>query len=175
MKKRPTPVRPASTVVLVREHDRELQVYLLKRSTESGFFPGSYVFPGGALNPDERDVAFWQQHIDLSPEDLLKTFGSGLDIEGIIAYGVAAIRETFEEAGVFLAQKKNHGNNTFARICERPSTEEFDEGWFRRRVSDEDWMLSFSNLFPWAHWITPEVMPKRFDTRFFVAFMPEDQ
>ena len=171
----PVPVRPASTVVLVREYDRELQVYLLRRSTESGFFPGSYVFPGGALNPDERDVAFWQQHIDLPPEDLLKTFGSGLDIEGIIAYGVAAIRETFEEAGVFLARKKNDGNDSIGRICERPSTEELNEGWFRRRISDEDWMLSFSNLFPWSHWITPEVMPKRFDTRFFLAFMPEDQ
>ena len=155
-KEPPTPIRPASTVVLVREHERELQVYLLRRSTGSGFFPGSYVFPGGALNLDERDCEFWQQHIDLSPEDLLKAFGSGLDIEGIIAYGVAAIRETFEEAGVFLARKKNDGNDSLERICKRPSLRELDEGWFRQKVLDEDWMLSFSNLFPWSHWITPE-------------------
>lgn len=111
----------------------------------------------------------------MPPEDLLKTFGSGLDIEGIIAYGVAAIRETFEEAGIFLARKKNDGKNSIGKIFERPSASELDEGWFRRRILDEDWMLSFSNLFPWSHWITPVVMPKRFDTRFFVAFMPKDQ
>ena len=175
MKKRPTPIRPASTIILAREPERELQVYLLRRSTESGFFPGSYVFPGGALNPDERDVEFWQQHIDLPSEELLKTFGSGLDIEDIIAYGVAAIRETFEEAGVFLARKKNAGNGSIEKIFERPSIDELDEGWFRRKASYEGWMLSFSNLFPWSHWITPEAMSKRFDTRFFVAFMPEDQ
>jgi 8-oxo-dGTP pyrophosphatase MutT (NUDIX family) len=175
MKERPTPIRPASTVVLVREQERELQVYLLRRSMGSGFFPGSYVFPGGALNLDDGDCEFWQQHIDLPPEDLLKTFGPGLDIEGIIAYGVAAIRETFEEAGVFLAQKKNDRNDFIGKIFERPSTDALEEGWFRRKVSDEGWMLSFSNLFPWSHWITPEVLPKRFDTRFFTAVMPEGQ
>jgi 8-oxo-dGTP pyrophosphatase MutT (NUDIX family) len=167
--------RPASTVVLVREHEQELQVYLLRRSTKSGFFPGSYVFPGGALNPDEQDVDFWQKHIDMPPEGLREVFGSGLDRAGIIAYGVAAIRETFEEAGVFLARKKNDKDQSSGKICERPAAGEVDEKWFRKRVSEEDWVLSFSNLFPWAHWITPESMPKRFDTRFFVTPMPEDQ
>lgn len=172
---RPISARPASTVVLVREHEQELQVYLLRRSTKSGFFPGSYVFPGGALNPDERDVGFWQEHIDLSAEELGKTFGSGMDVSGFIAYGVAAIRETFEEAGVFLARKKNDGDESLGKIEERPSLGELNDGWFRKRVSDEGWLLSFSNLFPWSHWITPEAMPKRFDTRFFVASMPKGQ
>ncbi len=168
-------IRPASTVVLVREYDQELQVYLLRRSTGSGFFPGSYVFPGGAVDPDEQEVEFWQQHLDLPSKDILRVFGSGLDIAGLIAYGVAAIRETFEEAGVFLARKMNSGKNSFVRIDERPPAAKLDEGWLRRKVSDEGWVLSFSNLFPWSHWITPEVMPKRFDTRFFIAFMPEGQ
>ena len=127
------------------------------------------------MNPDEGEVDFWQQHLDLQPEDLLKVFGSGLDRTRLIAYGVAAIRETFEEAGVFLARKKTDGNNSFGRIDERPPSAKLDGGWLRRKVSDEGWLLSFSNLFPWSHWITPEVMPKRFDTRFFIAFMPEGQ
>jgi 8-oxo-dGTP pyrophosphatase MutT (NUDIX family) len=167
--------KPASTVVLVREHDQELQVYLLKRSPRSGFFPGSYVFPGGALNPDDQDFEFWQPHIDLSSEDLPKVFGPGQNRAEIIAYGVAAIRETFEEAGVFLARKKDDSNNFGGRISDRPSTGKINEGWLRRKVSEEGWRLSFSNLFPWSHWITPEAMPKRFDTRFFVALMPEGQ
>ncbi|MBI4766094.1 MAG: hypothetical protein HY787_16100 [Deltaproteobacteria bacterium] len=168
-------IRPASTVVLVREQDQGLQVYLLKRSSGSGFFPGSYVFPGGALNPDEGEVDFWQQHLDLRPKDLLGVFGSGLDRAALIAFGVAAIRETFEEAGVFLARKKKESPDSFRGIGERPPTGKLDEGWLRRKVLDEGWMLSFSNLFPWSHWITPAVMPKRFDTRFFIALMPEGQ
>ena len=174
-KETPIQIRPASTVVLVREHEREPQVYLLKRSTGSGFFPGSYVFPGGALTLDERDWEFWQQHIDLPPDALLKAFGSGLAVAGIIAYGVAAIRETFEEAGVLVARKKNNWNDSFKSTRRRPPLRELDGGWFRQRVLEEDWLLSFSNLFPWSHWITPEAMVKRFDTRFFVALMPEGQ
>jgi 8-oxo-dGTP pyrophosphatase MutT (NUDIX family) len=98
-----------------------------------------------------------------------------LDMAGVIAYGVAAIRETFEEAGVLLARKKNDGDESSVKIFERPATGAVDESWFRRRVSEEGWLLSFSNLFPWSHWITPENMPKRFDTRFFVTWMPEGQ
>jgi 8-oxo-dGTP pyrophosphatase MutT (NUDIX family) len=175
MDNHPISARPASTIVLVREHEQKLQVYLLRRSTKSGFFPGSYVFPGGALNPDERDVEFWEKHIDLPAEELRKIFGSGMDVPGIIAYGVAAIRETFEEAGVLLVRKKNDGDESFGKIGERPSPSELDNGWFHQRVSDKGWLLSFSNLFPWSHWITPEAMPKRFDTRFFVTLMPKDQ
>ncbi len=174
-KESPVRTKPASTVVLVRDHDQELQVYLLKRSTGSGFFPGSYVFPGGALNPDDGDSEFWQPHIDLSSEDLLKVFGPGQNMAEIIAYGLAAIRETFEEAGVFLARKKADRNEFGGSISERPSAEKLDERWFRRKVSEEGWSLSFSNLFPWSRWITPEPMPKRFDTRFFAALMPEGQ
>jgi 8-oxo-dGTP pyrophosphatase MutT (NUDIX family) len=169
------PTRPASTVVLVRELERELQVYLLKRSAESGFFPGNYVFPGGTLNPHDGDWAFWQDYIDLSPEDLLKMFGSGLDLAGIVAYGVAAIRETFEEAGVLLARKRNDRDDASDKACQRGSARGPEEGWLGRKVLDEGWLLSFSRLFPWSHWITPEAMPKRFDTRFFIALMPEGQ
>ena len=165
----------ASTVVLVREHNRELQVYLLKRNTKSGFFPGSYVFPGGALNSGDQDPDFWQPHIDLSPEELQKTFGPGQDITEIIPYGVAAIRETFEEAGVFLARKRDEETYVSGRTGKQPSEGKQDEGWLLRKVSEEGWKLTFSNLFPWSRWITPESMPKRFDTRFFVSLMPEGQ
>ena len=171
----PKPAKPASTVVLIREHDQELQVYLVRRSTTSGFFPGSYVFPGGALNPDDRDVEFWQKHLDLEPEELQSHFGPELAISELIVFGVAAVRETFEEAGIFLARKENHGNKTFDKDGLRHSTKKLGEDWIHRKVEEEGWTLSFSNLFPWSHWITPRMMPKRYDTRFFITFMPEGQ
>lgn len=168
-------IRPASTIILVREHQRELQVYLLRRSTGSGFFPGNYVFPGGTLDPDDYQGEFWLPQIDLSAQALDRKFGPGLDLEGIIAYGVAAIRETFEEAGVFLARKKVGSTESLSRCGRLRSQGALKGSWFRKWVSEEDWVLSFSSLFPWSHWITPEAMPKRFDTRFFVACMPEGQ
>ena len=174
-KKAPKKIRPASTVILVREQTRELQVYLLKRSTGMGFFPGSYVFPGGALDPGEGDAEFWQHHVDRTLEELVRTFGQGLDAKDILAYGVAAIRETFEEAGVFLAGRQTGFDESLKRICELRFPGKLTEGWLKKQVLDEGWVLSFSNLFPWSHWITPEAMPKRFDTRFFMALMPEGQ
>jgi 8-oxo-dGTP pyrophosphatase MutT (NUDIX family) len=170
-------IRPASTVILVRESEavKEIQIYLLKRSGKSGFFPGNYVFPGGALDSDEWDNVFWQDHLDLSDRGLTERFGPGLPIEDLMAYGVAAIRETLEEAGIFLAWKKIEGIGSSEIFCERPSPEAQVSGWFREKVLQEGWRLSFSRLFPWSHWITPEIMPKRFDTRFFVASMPEGQ
>lgn len=168
-------IRPASTVILAREHEKELQIYLLRRSTGSGFFPGNYVFPGGTLDPDDDQAEFWIPFIDLSMEDLLKGFGPGLKPEEIITYGVAAIRETFEEAGVFLAGSRNNFKDALKKACALRSGGKLKAGWLQERVSNEDLRLSFSNLFPWSHWITPEAMPKRFDTRFFITFMPEGQ
>jgi 8-oxo-dGTP pyrophosphatase MutT (NUDIX family) len=168
-------IRPASTVILLREHEEELQVYLLRRSAGSGFFPGSYVFPGGAVDTDDLNTEFWKPYLDLSIEDLLRIFGTGLKLEEIIAYGVAAIRETFEEAGVFLAGSRNNFKDFLRKACSLRSRGELKESWLQNRVPDEDLKLSFSNLYPWSHWITPEGMPKRFDTRFFVALMPDGQ
>ena len=170
-------IRPASTVILVRELDeeKELQVYLLKRSGKSGFFPGSYVFPGGTLDPDEWENNLWQDHLDLSVEELSAKFGPVLPINALIPYGVAAVRETLEEAGVFLAKRQTGISESSENVCERPNLESQVSGWFRRKVLEEGWNLSFSKLFPWSHWITPEAMPKRFDTRFFLALMPVGQ
>jgi 8-oxo-dGTP pyrophosphatase MutT (NUDIX family) len=177
MEKQGQKSRPASTVILVRESEAEkgLQVYLLKRSVKSGFFPGSYVFPGGALDSDDWDTIFWQNHLDLTVQDLEGLFGDGLAVESLMAYGVAAIRETLEEAGVLLAQKRIGDWASSEPLCERPSPEALSSGWFRKNILSEGLRLSFSRLLPWSHWITPEAMPKRFDTRFFIAAMPEGQ
>ena len=168
-------LRPASTIILVREHEGELQVYLLKRSKGSGFFPGNYVFPGGAVDSEEWDAESWKDCIDLSTESLLGRFGHGLDLREIIAYGVAAIRETFEEAGIFLSRKEVGFEASLEKFCRLRSSGTLGDGWFKEKVLGEGWLLSFSELFPWAHWITPEAMHKRFDTRFFLAIMPEGQ
>ncbi len=167
--------RPASTVIMAREHEKAFQIYLLQRGQGSGFFPGSYVFPGGVLDPEDWETELWENHMDSEPETLSSRFGGGLDEESAVAYVVAVIRETFEEAGVFLAHKKDQRPEDLVGICALRESEELPRGWMRERVVSEEWVLGLSLLSRWSHWITPEGMPRRFDTRFFLAFMLNGQ
>lgn len=108
----PVTPRPAASVVLLRRggkhSQRALEVLLLQRTEQAAFFPGAWVFPGGAVEPE--------------------------DGEGPDGFRACAIRELHEEAGI-----------------ELPPGEE---------------------LIPFCRWITPEVVPKRFDVWFFIALAP---
>jgi 8-oxo-dGTP pyrophosphatase MutT (NUDIX family) len=136
---------------------------------------GNYVFPGGTLEEQDRHHEFWQSRIDLNIAETIQRLGGSLPAKDVVAYGVAAIRETLEEAGVFLAQRKGESKSDFERIRQLRITEAQTENWFFDLISSENWILQFSKLVRWAHWITPQGMPKLFDTRFFLAFMPPEQ
>jgi 8-oxo-dGTP pyrophosphatase MutT (NUDIX family) len=168
--------RPASTVVLLREEGAKFQVYLLKRSSQSGFFPDNYVFPGGTVDSGDRAAQFWLDHVDLNLEEIERGLGGSLAAEEAVSYSVAAIRETFEEAGVFLGRKRDGTGPDNGPVCEnRVAGRPAAKGWLREWVVLNDYVLSFSCLVRWTHWITPEAFRPRFDTRFFLAFMPEGQ
>ena len=173
--KRPREPKRAATVILVREDSGKLQVFLLRRSGRSGFFPGTYVFPGGMIDSEDLDTELWIEHGDVDPDEASLRLGGGLSMEEAIAYGVAGIRETFEEAGVLLAAKNDDTASHQDSIRDRRMSDSLDKGWLRELVVSEGWTIAFTRLARWAHWITPEAMPKRFDTRFFLAFMPPDQ
>lgn len=167
--------RPASTVLLIREQDAGFQVYLLKRSSGSVFFPAMYVFPGGTVDDADRDGRLWQAHVDMGPEEIDRRLGGGLPTAEALAYGVAALRETYEEAGVLLAsgvpeEGRGSDQELWCQRNERP-----EKGWLLSWVHASGARLSISRLARWSHWITPEAMKPRFDTRFFVAFVPPDQ
>jgi 8-oxo-dGTP pyrophosphatase MutT (NUDIX family) len=104
---------PASTLLLIRDKNGELQVYLLKRKGSSGFFPGNYVFPGGMVDSEDRDTDFWKARVDLEPEEIDRRLGGALGWEEALAFAVAAVRETFEEAGVLLAWKRRKSGHPF--------------------------------------------------------------
>jgi 8-oxo-dGTP pyrophosphatase MutT (NUDIX family) len=165
----------AATLILVRERAGALQTYLLRRSPNSGFMPGLFVFPGGLVDPTDGDEAFWTNHLDLTPQALAERLGRGLGGSAALRFAVAAIRETFEEAGVLFASAGGIGSAALKRAVERRSRERLRPGWLRHSAEAERWVLALSALAPWAHWITPVGMPQRFDTRFFVAALPEGQ
>ena len=172
-----TPV-PAATVTLVRDSDAGPEVLMLQRNFQSGFMPGMYVFPGGAL-----DAA------DDSPEARARCAGlddpaasSVLKLErGGLAYWVAAIRESFEEAGILLACDAGGG---MVALSEAAGIERFrvhrqalnaGEQEFIALLVRENLRLPADRLVYFSHWITPLGAPRRYDTRFFVARAPDAQ
>lgn len=156
---------PSATVMLVRDGERGIEVLMMARGNAGSFASGTLVFPGGKLEPDDRSLA-WASHVDppCGPE---------------AAYWIAAVRETFEEAGILLASRRG---------AERPLAEEaivIREGHrdallirtrvFSDVVGQEDLTLSFDRMVPFAHWITPLTEPKRFETHFFLVEAPSGQ
>ncbi|MER6944121.1 NUDIX hydrolase [Nonomuraea sp. NPDC000554] len=170
----PVPARDAATVVILRGGRRGPEVYLLRRKATMAFAAGAYVFPGGSVDPRDTDQAVaWAGP---SPQEWGEVFGA----EERVARGLvcAAVRETFEETGVLVA-----GPGPGSVVADTTG-----DDWEADRLALIDRSLSFADflarrglvlrsdlLKPWAHWITPEIEPLRFDTRFFVAVLPEGQ
>ncbi|MDJ0780530.1 MAG: hypothetical protein QNJ22_01100 [Desulfosarcinaceae bacterium] len=166
---------PAATLVLVRQNDSGLAVYLLQRSLQSRFMAGSYVFPGGKIDREDRDIPFWLGRGDLDREALALRFHDAPEQLSLLPYAVAAIRESWEEAGVLLARFSGDDAQALdAMQALRKGTFQ-PNSWLRRQLIARQGTLSFSDLWPWSHWIAPEALPERYDTRFFIAFMPFGQ
>jgi 8-oxo-dGTP pyrophosphatase MutT (NUDIX family) len=166
---------PAATLILTRQHAGELQVYLIRRSLKSGFMAGNYVFPGGRVDLEDRNSEVWQPRVDLDRNGITQKLGGDLTAPEVLAYGVAAIREALEEAGVFLAHRYESTPDDLKRICQLRLTADLPPGWLQKLAVSENWTLTLSSLFRWSHWMTPERMKRRYDTRFFVAAMPSGQ
>src|SRR5690242_4866907 len=172
------PVRDAATVMLLRDTEDGIEVFMLRRTLRAEFVGGAYVFPGGAV--DEAD-----RHADLESvcdglDDVDASAALGVDGGGL-AYWVAAVRECFEEAGVLLALDASGG---LVRLDEPELAARFTGhrhavyAHERRLVNvcaQEGLRLAVGGMKYWSHWITPEGAPRRYDTRFFVAVAPSAQ
>jgi 8-oxo-dGTP pyrophosphatase MutT (NUDIX family) len=165
----------AATVILTRELAGELQVYLLKRNVKSGFMAGNFVFPGGTVDKEDRKFNVFEKHIDLNRAEIYHRLGGGLPEEEALSFAVAAIRETLEEAGVFLANRDKNSQAGLEHACGLRLSENLTKDWFVKLVVAERWRLTLSALTRWSHWITPELMKRRFDTRFLMTTMPSGQ
>src|SRR5215472_5285469 len=164
--------RDASTILLLRDSTaaKEIEVFMMVRHYEIDFNSGALVFPGGSVDKNDREII-------ANPE--LYSGGEGLDDAGL-SFRIAAIRETFEESGILLARPK--GSKALvdagrAREIEAAHRGELNEGkiTFLKVLTGNGMLLALDELVPYAHWITPEGMPKRFDTWFFLAAAPPDQ
>jgi len=169
--------QPASTVTLVRDAPRGLEVLMLQRSLSLAFMPGVHVFPGGALDRADGSPELHAHCVGL--DDAAASRMLGVE-RGGLAYWVAAIREAFEEAGILLAYDVGGGlvsMNGAAAERYRAHRHALDErrGNFDAITRGEGLRLATDRLFYFGHWITPVGSPRRYDTRFFLAVAPEEQ
>ena len=156
--------RPSSTVVLVREGKRAPELLLMRRHERSAF-GGAHAFPGGVLEDADRRVDDHCTGITPAAADVL------LDTEGALAYFSAAVRELFEESGVLLASAATTGVNLDAA---RDALNDGALDW-QDFVRDNALQLHCDALHYFSFWITPEALPRRFSTRFFLAALPDGQ
>jgi 8-oxo-dGTP pyrophosphatase MutT (NUDIX family) len=158
------PARDAASVVLMRDGPAGPEIYLVKRSRMVDFMAGAHVFPGGRLDKS-----------DASPEacallaagvgGLQERLGEALPPTQAAGLFIAAIRETFEEAGLLL------GTLGAGWAMEEARRALASGAQFLTLIA----RLDAPALVPWVRWVTPEVSPKRFDARFFLARAPEGQ
>lgn len=168
---------PAATVTLVRDAPGGLEVLMLQRSRSLAFMPGVHVFPGGALDPADASPAL--HALCAGPDDAAASRALGLE-RGGLAYRIAAIREVFEEAGILLAYDASGAfvsvNGTAAgRYRDYRRRLDAARGGFEAMARREGLRLATDRLLYFSHWITPAGIPRRYDTRFFLAAAPEGQ
>ncbi|RUL93848.1 NUDIX domain-containing protein [Verrucosispora sp. FIM060022] len=165
--------RVAATVLLLRPAREGYEAYLIRRVAAMAF-GGMYAFPGGGVDPSDSTTGVdWAGPTPAS-------WGETLALAPAAAQAVvcAAAREVFEEAGVLLAGPD--GSRVVGDVS--------DDSWERARADLEQRRTGFAELLarrgltlrsdlllPWSRWVTPEFEPRRFDTYFFVALLPEGQ
>ena len=159
----------SATILLLRD-DPELQVLMVKRHYEIDFASGALVFPGGKAHEEDGDPA-WADWIDgdVSAEEQ--------------AARVSAVREAFEESGIILARPKTArgvgapliGQDVASALAPMRGPVDRREASFLELMQAHDLVLALDALVHFGHWITPTMMPKRFDTHFYLAAAPAGQ
>ncbi|WP_406399448.1 NUDIX hydrolase [Streptomyces uncialis] len=170
----PAPPRRASTVMLLRDTTSGPAVHLLRRRASMAFAGGAYAYPGGGVDPRDDDPglrwagpsrAWWAERL-------------GTDEATAQAIVCAAVRETYEEAGVLLAGPAPDAvvSDTTGADWEADRAALAARGTSFAEFLDRRGLVLRSDLLgAWARWITPEFEPRRYDTWFFVAVLPPGQ
>lgn len=182
------PAVDAATILLLRDagaggadggHGTGPEVLLLERHIESDFAGGALVFPGGKVDASDRAMPA-RRWTGRDPAAWRAILGADRD-EDALGLLVAAVRETFEEARVLLATRRGRpvtdtdlASASFVEARRRLSSRDEAFDW-TSWLAEEDLVLDLGALAPWAWWVTPKGQHKRFDTRFFVACLPEEQ
>jgi 8-oxo-dGTP pyrophosphatase MutT (NUDIX family) len=169
--------RLASTVLVIRDTAGSPEVFMVRRHEGTAFMAGAHVFPGGAVDPTDHEAdESWCDGLAHAVAQL-----NDLPVDDAVAHHVAAARELFEEAGVLLARDADGrfvslaGGDEHARFAGYRHRLHSGEQRLRPILEGEHLRLALDTLIHFAHWVTPPVDTRRFDTRFFITRMPPQQ
>ena len=161
--------RLSATILLLRDAP-DLEVLMVKRHYQIDFAAGALVFPGGKAN-DEDAVDAWADHSDGDYDTAERTAR------------IAAVREAYEESGILLARPRS-ARGAGAQLAGADVSDQLDpfrsavdkcEQSFLELIEQHGLVLALDTLVHFGHWITPDMMPKRFDTHFYLAPTPSEQ
>ena len=177
--------KDAATLILLRQSQQRtrgnFEVLMVLRHEKSKFVPGSYVFPGGCLDPEDfsPDIENLCTGVDLKKaQTILPDMSSP---EKALGAWVAGIRETFEEVGLLFAYNTDqkmvsfHSEDVLHQFRLYGRKLQTREITLKTILLNEGLTLAADRLHYFSHWITPELLPLRYDVRFFVAEAPRDQ
>lgn len=177
-----SPPKHAATVILVRPGVRgEFEVLLTRRSSGMAFLGGMYVFPGGSVRKEDYSATALRRCRALSPQQAQTILGNRLTPEHSLGHWVAGIRELFEEVGVLICvtEAGEPLGAEESRVKERLAAEREallqQARSFQALLESESLFLDTSRLAYFSHWVTPEEFSIRFDTRFYLALLPQNQ
>lgn len=176
----PSVPRKASTLVLVRPAQAgAFEIFMTRRPQEMRFLGGFFVFPGGAVKRTDASPAMLEMCRGLSPADARARLGDDLSAEDAMGHWVAAIRELYEEVGVLLCVTRENGAavapRTWERVVARRTALLSREVSFPALLASEGLCCDVGKLVYFYHRTTPERYAMRFDTRFFLAALPDGQ
>ena len=171
------PIRPAATIIVVREAANSYEIFMLKRTSKASFASGMYVFPGGRVDGDDHLHKYDAFRFGPTPQQQPQVRALGDEWRG---FWIAAIRETFEEAGLLLAYK---GEELISFADEKVQTRfsayrdplHSGEMSLLQLCENEQLKLAVDQVHFYNRFVTPLGRPRRFDTRFFIASAPESQ
>lgn len=177
------PLRDAATVIIVRHRgEGPFEIFLMRRHSNQSFMGGAFVFPGGRLDEADCDPVLCPHMEGLTPGMAGRLLQEPDIPEGkALGLYVAAVRETFEETGVLLACDSSGQRidwtdaGTAERFRGHRRALHERETTLLEIAQQENLRFTMDRLIPYAHWITPDIESKRFDTRFFLAWLPDSQ
>ena len=172
----------AATVILFRSEAKGgFEVFMTRRPAGMNFLGGIYVFPGGCVRKEDYSKAMLRRCFGPSPEAAQKSLGMRLSPEFSLGHWLAGIRELFEETGILLCVTEGgepldmNDAGRRDRLAEKHAALMGGLIDFQAFLESESLLCDARRLAYFSHWLTPEEVPTRFDTRFFLAQIPADQ
>ena len=165
----PEAIRPAATVMLVRDAHPGIETFVLRRVTTMAFASGMTVFPGGAVDRGDHGSVTWH-----GPDPRWWATAVGEPPDAARALVLAAVRELFEETGVLLAGPAPQGPVAVLPDDVREAVVQH-RATLTEVLAEAGLGVRSDLLRPWANWLTPPGQGRRYDTFFFAAALPEGQ